>query len=107
MTSLACATPLPPQTDIAVASTSPWGLIATELNPLGFVLPICYRISIQPTGQTIIVYDKELTVTALPLDCSASIADASFAPTTIAYNSGGSAALVVASGYSKVFTHTQ
>ena len=62
---------------------------------------------IKPTGLPIVNFDIEITITAAALDCSASVADLSFVPpASIAYNSAGSATLIIAASYTTIFAHT-
>ena len=67
----------------------------------------CLRYVIKPTGLPIVNFDKEITITAAALDCSASMTDLSFVPpASIAYNSAGSANLVIAPSYTTILAHT-
>ena len=51
---------------------------------------------------------KEISITALALDCSAALSDAGFAdPPAIAYNSASGGPITVVAGYSAIFNHAQ
>ena len=89
-----------------IIGPSPFSILANELVPAGYSETICYECIVQPTGLAAIPFVKDsIIVTALPLDCSSSLADASFVNPSISYNSAGSN-IVVASGYSDIFSHT-
>ena len=94
------------QTDVVLGGT-PYGITATETNPVGFSLTFCYQCTITPTGLASIVFNKDsVTISALQLDCTTSLTDAGFvnlAPHP--YNSAGSS-VTIANGYTDFFTHT-
>ena len=106
MTAGACGTNLQAQSDL-VLGEAPFSISATELNPLGYSYSLCYSCDIKPTGLPIITFTKDvITISALVLDCSASLVDASFSnPLPFAYNSAGSSIAVIAS-YTDVFSHS-
>ena len=99
------------QSDVVLGSTPTFGLTASETNPLGYTLNLCYKCTVQPTGSLPVeTFEKEITVIADPLDCSSSLTqDTSFAnPSKIPYNSGGTAtSIVVATDYENIFKHLQ
>ena len=98
------------QTDVAMGASPNYEITASETNPAGYVLNLCYDCEIKPTGKTPIKFSKPVTVTALALDCSSSLTPAaSFVdPPSIPYNSGGtSSSIVIAADYETVYTHVQ
>ena len=108
MTSGACTTPLPAQTDL-VLGTSPFSISASELNPLGYTYTLCYSCDILPiTGLPMITFIKDLiTVSEKALDCSESISDNILFdknPPSINYDSAGSN-YVIADSYLSIFNH--
>ena len=109
MTGGTCGSALPNQSDL-VLEVDPFSISATELNPLGYSYTICYSCDILPTGGLpIITFDRDLiTISALALDCSNSLAvNAAFVNPTppIPYNSIGSSLAVITS-YTDIFTHS-
>ena len=107
MTGGACGTALPAQTDVILGPNT-YSIDATELKSTGYSYSICYSCDIKPTGLPLINFTKDsIKVTALPLDCSTSLADANFEnPQAISYTAGGSG-IVVISGYTDIFIHTK
>ena len=98
------------QTNVAVGASSPFAITASETISPGYVVNMCYRCEIKPTGQPSIFFDQLVDVTALTLDCSASLSiDTTFAnPPNIVYNSGGTGTSInVAANYEAIFTHVQ
>ena len=96
------------QTNVAVGASSPFAITASETISPGYVVNMCYRCEIKPTGQPSIFFDQLVDVTALALDCATSLTpDATFAnPPDIAYNSGGTTtSIAVAANYEEIFTH--
>ena len=84
-------------------------MTATELNPAGYITPICYKCTISPIGGlTPEVFTKQITITATPLDCSSSLAiNPSFVnPNTFPFNSAGSSTMSIAADYKSIFTDT-
>ena len=73
MTAGLCGTPLPAQTDL-VLGVAPFTIGATEMNPLGYLITLCYSCDIKPTGLPIITFTKDMIkIQSLQLDCSNSL----------------------------------
>ena len=101
-----CTTALPAQTDVTLTASPIFGLTGTETNAAGYSLTFCYRCGILPSGQAEIFFDKIITVSANPLDCSVALTDAGFTnPAAIAFNSAGSS-VSVTTDYTAIFTHS-
>ena len=84
-----CLAALPTQSNI-VFGASPFGITASEIIPGGYSTPICYKCTITPIGGLgAIMFTKQITIIALPLDCSSSLSDAGFTYPAIPYNSVG------------------
>ena len=56
-----CGAALAAQTNVALGG-SPFGVTATELNPVGYLLTFCYQCTITPTGLASIVFNKDSIV---------------------------------------------
>ena len=85
-----CGSALSAPPDVVLGG-SPYGITATETNPLGYSVTLCYQCTITPTGLAAIVFNKDsVTISGLQLDCSGSLTNAGFVnPTPFPYNSAG------------------
>ena len=101
-------------TDLTIDTAFPYAITASETNPAGYSLTICFLCKYKPYGtNTIWSYKVHgITVTQdpdpnyTPIDCSAALTSTSFAnPANIPYNSAGSA-VTIAADYTSIFTYS-
>lgn len=109
MTSGACTTALPAQTDLVIGAAPAYSISASEVNSSGYSYVLCYSCDIQPTGLPLIKFNKDpvtITMPAPPPDCTIALADAGFLnPAPIPYSAGG-ATITVVTAYTDIFVHS-
>ena len=100
-----CATALALQPDVTLGA-SPFGITASETNPLGYSVTFCFECEVIPTGQAPLYFTRDsFIVSQLAVDCSASLVDNGFLnPPAIPFNAFGST-LAITTGFTDLFTH--